>query len=866
MNKKLLFGISVCAITLFSCNEGWDTTPSGGGGYIIPTVDLDNSTVSSSEIGTRDGEESPEITISDLTLKLSKESGEEIWEGNVDGFPTDRAFAVGSYKLEAFKGDATQEGFDLPAVYGSQTLTVMDGKTTPVSLTATPSNARIKIVYTSEFQKYMAEWDAMVNNVEYKQDETRDVYVAPGNVNIKLHVKKPNGVEATFTLDPLDAKARYIYTVTVNVNNGEVGDASLEVTFDSNFDEKPIEINLSDKVLNSPLPKIDIEGFQSNEAINLVEGLINTRSLTMSLIAQAGIKGVSMETVSASLNSMNWPTNIDLMAAENYQSTFKNLGLDVLGLWKTPGEMGFLDFTNVVENISVIENADNVTTFTVKLKDALMRETEPVVLKLNVEPVKLVLSKEDTNYSPGDNVKVGFEFNGSKEDIEEGNVKFQYQHSRGVFDDLKVTGVTVKESGMYIVELEIPGTHNDDLILQAVCGSKTSGQLVLSLAPFVVTAEEVNIFATQAYVKIVATGDEEIVINSPEFYGKGSDDTDFIKLESSEENGYYRVKGLKPGTVNQIRVRMDGMTSKSTNLTTEAALEVPNGDFEDLSGYEYYEPEINQGGGFTVILKTIVTPNPTIHQTKVNWKIDEPYNWITNNNVSMGGTANTWFRQPSVFNSSLSYTSNVPGALWVQGTPTTPASYKIKSYKGNSMIIRNVAWDPNGIEPNTHISTKSRIEQYYNSNKPNIANVNVGKMVLGTYYNSTSPSLNEEGISFKSRPMKLKGYYKYSSPDANEKAVVEVKVLNGNQIIASKIKNLDQNSEYDKFDSDSPFGEFEVDLTDLYNINSSKADRIYIMMTSSNKTSDFVMTDYLSTYEAHRHGATLVVDDLTFEY
>ena len=209
MKKTILLGISalVASSLLCACSEEWGVNKAGAG-RISPEVGIDTQAVTSrSEAASRaDGD----ITASDLSLTLTKADGsyKQTWETVAD-FPVDKEFAVGDYTLDAFYGDPEEQGFEKPAYAGSQTLKVSDGLTTTLGLTASLANSMFTIKYTDAFVGYMADWSASVAGIEYAKDETRPVYVKPGDVTIKINVTKPNGLKAEFTLDKVTAEPKY---------------------------------------------------------------------------------------------------------------------------------------------------------------------------------------------------------------------------------------------------------------------------------------------------------------------------------------------------------------------------------------------------------------------------------------------------------------------------------------------------------------------------------------------------------------------------------------------------------------------------------------------------------------------------------
>ncbi|MDO5395399.1 MAG: PCMD domain-containing protein, partial [Bacteroidales bacterium] len=141
----------------------------------------------------------------------------------------------------------------------------------------------------------------------------------------------------------------------------------------------------------------------------------------------------------------------------------------------------------------------------------------------------------------------------------------------------------------------------------------------------------------------------------------------------------------------------------------------------------------------------------------------------------------------------------------------------------------------------------------------NVSRISAGKLFLGSYsYNGSSETYNE-GTAFASRPASLCGYYRYvcDPQDTSEKGTVEVKVMNGSTVIGSGRATLA---------AADGFTRFEVKIN--YIDNAPKASDLRIMLCSSDKTNedDIFVSTFNSRYESAKHGATLVVDNLTFTY
>lgn len=347
-------------------------------------------------------------------------------------------------------------------------------------------------------------------------------------------------------------------------------------------------------------------------------------------------------------------------------------------------------------------------------------------------------------------------------------------------------------------------------------------------------------------------------------YEASSDGTTWIPSETTED-GKIVIKDLIPSTTYTIRSRFGAVYSDNTSqLTTENAAEVPNGDFEELT--ETINMTINQGGRWTIA--TWIWDD--LYQTRLTMSISEPSCWASSNQKTCNVNAsnkNSWYMIPSTYNTSLSWISHQPEAkamgIGQNAYDSTADIYESNTanHGNNAMVIRNVAWDLNGPSISDNKQTgNTDFSNYYCNNAPSsIANRSAGKLFLGSYsYNNGMETYNE-GISFTSRPCYLNGFYKYTNDfqDLEEKGVVSIQLLNGEAIIASGKQEFVATNEYT---------EFAVPLN--YEQNNLQATSLRIMISSSNYTDEVNIktTNYVNKDECCSRGAMLTIDNLTFSY
>ncbi len=767
--KQKLFRMGVFAVTaasvLAGCSDEWGFSGKGTGS-IAPMVGIDTKVVSSVEDAPGSRAEG-ELTAGDLSLRLVKTDGSKSYElGTIASFDASQQFPTGAYTVEAYYGDPEAEGFDTPAYKGSQDITIVDGGSTEVGLTATMANAMVSLTYSEAFRGYMTDWSATVNSVTYAKDETRPVYVAPGDVRISIAFTKPNGKSATIALDPVKAEARYHYHVNVDVNGGEASSAVINVTFDENFATENVDIDISDEILSAPAPTIEADGFTAGEAVTAVSGMTFDGKLTMNIIALAGIKDVTMTTASEYLTGRGWPETVSLLNPGSALSTLQSFGLSTLGLWNKPGEMAVIDFTGVIPFLKAVEG-DNSNVFTVTVTDKYSRVSEPLELRVDVEGVQLALLQEDTYENPGQDLQVALDYNGS--DVMN-NVRIEYMnnYAGGLWAELPIKAVTEdtksRASKRYLVTVTIPATHTGDLKLRAKCADVISAELKVAGVPFAVEVDDNDIFATRGTLHIVPSKDntgEEIRYADAEVE-VSADGADYKTVAATRNGEYFSFSGLTPGRTNLVRVKIGNMHSAPAEVAAEQDLQIPNGNLD---------------------------ADVTVAASAGDWKNIVFQGWGTNNAMTTS--------QPT--GAGLGTASNNKLCKAISGTEQTT-----DAHAGKAALIRTVGWG--GTNTATGSKGTSGDCKYTD---PGLLHLGATRTTRPSGYGendnktnstSTGPISTDDldcGIDFASRPSSLTFWYKYSPKNSADKGSIEVwfKDAAGN-VIASAGMLLDATGEY----------------------------------------------------------------------
>ncbi len=818
MKKKILAaGFTSLACVVMLCGCGDDFTPGGSRntGSIMPLLDLDAKPVSSlSE--SRSGEA---VTADDLKVRLSSADGtySNEWT-SVAEFPTDRQFKVGDYHFEAYYGNIEEEGFEKPYYYGDQNIKVTDGGTTKVSVTAALANSMVSVTYTEAFTKYMTAYSAELHSdggayIYYGADETRPAYLRSGNVSVNVTVTKPNGKSATLQAAKFTAKARYHHHVTVDLNNGEVGDVVMIISFDDNTDRQPVEIDLSDEVFNAPAPEVTTEGFNGDEGLTFAPGMSPDGNVALSVIARGGIASMKMTTKSATLVSQGWPEEVDLAAApENLRSRMEALGIVAKGLWKNPDQMAVVNLNKVLANMNYVDGGDNTSTFTFVVTDRYNKTSEPVTLTVNVEPLELSVSNAGILYTGANELEFDLGYNGA--DLEK-QVSVEIKNERGTWSKTPILSSEpiVRSGEKYRVKVSVPA-GDEAVELRAKCGKLETPSLIVERreVDYTVSAADENVFAAYAYVTL----DGADVAGASMMVS--TDGVKYAAAQSEVVNGLVKVTGLTPATHYYVRAAINGTQCKPCEFTTETSIQLPDGDLET-----WYR----------------------VSGTSKNWWIDYP-----------GADENAVWGTMNLLTTSQGGSSGAPGAAYSAFSGTRPVD---NAHNGKGAVISTVGWG----DGNT--AWRDKIADGTIFGVPNggkCEHLTVGELYLGKY-NPQTEQPDYTGIDFASRPSAMTFYYKYTVRNQADWGVAEIRIFaaDGTEI-ASGAKQLGAVNEY------TPVS---IDLT--YAPAAKKAATVKVMFKSSgNPACQSINNDNLSSppssnlSDGRYTGSELYIDDIVLNY
>lgn len=888
--KETVFFAASLAILMASCSDEtpWDKAGSNGEGsiklHLSSSVDLESEMPQVRSV-------SSEIVpppASDFQIRMTNTDGSYVKSWNsLEEFEKETDFRADTYTIEAFYGTPSSQGIvkedekghEHAYFYGiSGEIKVEPGKSTDVQIHTMLGNAVVIIEYSESFQNYFTDWSTqLITQGETPLDLGNNegmAYVVPGDVDVVISATQQNGKNVTVNPAIFKAEAQHLYKIKYNIYNGEVGQAdTLQVIFNDQPDaEHTIEIDLTDELLSGEGPKITTEGFQPDETLETVAGSPLDGIVKFNIDSPDGYKEVLL-TIKVEGQDYEFLENsvVELCSADaEKQAQLSAAGIRVLGLFNNTDRLASVDLTEFCRYLP-----EGLHEFHIVVKDRARVSDSGV--KLQAYPISVGMAPYLPAVLGRGYADVVLSYNGTDPTSGANPFSFNVKSDKG-YEPSSVLSITQAplsraiENKDYVYRISVPETMEDSYEVRVFLNESSTpiDETTVSVS-FPDYEMDYDPMAKRVMMRLSKVNDPEIDTEKVKtwftqrlrVYIDGAENSNIIKSGDLTVT----AKGLQGGSSFRVKTSLQSVEtaeifSSEETLNYEVVADVPNGDFEDL--HETYSMQLNQGGPWSTSRL-----DGSNYQNTSTFTVQEPSEWSSSNIKTLNvGNPNSWFCQPSVFNSTISYTGRCPGVgIGTGGQSGTPKSYSgFLVHKGsNSMVIRNVAWDPNGVTPakdsqGSNITGVKGTSEYYNTNIPEVAYKSAGKLFLGEYPEIEDIE-NSNGVEFSSRPMKLTGWYTYDS--ASDFGRIFVMVMENDKILAQGSSDLSQASEM------TPFS---VDL-DNYTFK-SKVTNIKILITSSQyaspsmeyETQNITVSDFSSKIESYKHGATLVVDDLKFDY
>lgn len=846
------------------------------------------STDQQSAVTTTRTEEAPEA--SSFSLSLSNEKAEvKHWNSYAD-FKEEEKIAIGNYTLKAYYGDEKKEGFNAAYYEGSTNVQVLENQNTTAEITCYVANVQLTVICSEAVQKYFTTFEMQARSskgtaIDIAKNDQRPVYLKPGSLQLEAKVKKQNGVGQTLRLLDIDeTQARQHYIIQVDVNGGDTGSGTLNITYNTVQSEELVTIDISDASLNLKAPEFTAQGFDNGQTITLREGS-QPESMKVTLNARAGIRECDLLIESPYLNSE--AVGIDGLvklvptseAAKAMKQKVVDKGLRLLGLEDEKIErLALIDFTQLVMNMVCTGDADESSKFTLRAVDkrGVVHETDlsfTTTLQSNQFSFPAI-TKTVMIGSTEAEVEISLLTSGITGEQDVNNVIFEYKNEANEWVEATTEwiGDNTEEIKSHKVKIKkLPEVHKN-LAIRARYGSKVSEEQTLSyhIPKFTITADENDIWARKVTMKVEANTIEER--NAVLKYLKLTRGGEEISTTKKDNTYTWEIfssnASLQPNTSSHYQIigicNENGEVKSEVpcEFDTEKTTQLPNSDFEgDWVAGPYDEKSINKGGRWC---KTEWNGGKFTF-TSITLSIKEPKEWCTVNSKTMpiglsGDKLNTWY------------------------VVSSTDKFQRDGMRGNCIRIRNVGWTAEGtsiapigkessIWSGTYWESLEAAGGFLALNTPSCSlNNSAGRLFLGAYsYNGKDNPI--EGYSFNTRPAQLKFKYVYTSKTSGlttDKGYVRLMLRKGS-------KSILKDKEYIELDLDATTNVLTKTLDIQYpSTGCEKPDNICIMFCSSIGGKDWLtngekidnpsITSSESKAQACVTGSELYIDDIELIY
>lgn len=786
----------------------------------------------------------PDIEQFEITASNTITGYTKTWKTIEEFEASHRKVPVGTYIFSASMGKMEEEGFDMLSFYGESSATVYDDMLTYVTLDCKIDNALVSSAISeaavNEFKDISLRMKSTKGiYIGFSPDEHRAAYIRPGTIQGEVTLTNQEG--KTITICPIEisnAQVSEHYCVRTDIAETAEGKA-LTFVYDEATLANPATVPINDDLFNATPPEIKTIGFTNNDPITILESESPQQAVRCEISAPNGLKSIRLTALSETLYKNDISQEIELVGKD--LPILKEHGFVIEGNEENSTK-AVIDFTDMIPELSAKTDEAATHYFILQAKDRYgMLANEPSVLAITTNPVKLLMDMPTPVGFDATTANIKLSYNGTNL---ERFVKIQYQVNQdGVWQEATPTAIK-QEGNTYTLTVPIPeGDNHIEFRASYKNGRRTSNVVTLQriIPDFTAYCGSENIWPSKADILIWSADNSKIIPYLSVYVKEQNGEFHPAVVERVTEEGRITVSTLMPSTSYTIKIMagIGSATSKeqSFDITTEAALQLPNPSFED-NKTTIDISTINCGGKYSNLASWV----PIYNTTSI--KVNEPKEWTSVNTKTCSSYTqpeNTWFK-----------------------VPTTEIVRK--GYEGAYAVkLRNAAWDLHGEEPPRDARTD---REYYSRNAPEFSYRSAGKLFLGSY--TFYPDGREEykiGYPFTSRPTAIQGMYSYiqDNQDLTENGLVSIQMIReeyGQEYVIGEGKGLLKPS--------TSFTRFVVPIT--YSVRNKNATKMKLLISSScyasenqeEETKAIKTTNYLE--KGISTGAELTVDDLILLY
>lgn len=851
--KKIYAGLLMAAtgmLALGSCSsEDNPWNGSGDAGRLSVAVASDGGVFRNTRSDDTKATIVPDASEFKIALSRTDGSFHQTW-ANQEAFNREESFPIGEYEVEAFFGDAEQEGFTAPYYHASERAVITAGETKNVSLTASLANCMVSIRYTDEFTANFGNYSAALRSeghdyVVFAQNESRPAYMCPSAIDLNLTLTNAAGKQVTIQPAGFQAQPRRHYIVTIGVNgNVNNGNLSLDVRFEENVVAETVNVPLGEDLFEAPEPTVETKDFAAGDAMTAFENFEPQGDPRYEVFAFGGLKEVTLKIGGSASHTPAFGREVQLVnASDLVQSQLEAEGVKVFGLLRNPDKMGIVRLKDFLKKLPV-----GSYEISLQVKDAMTRVSEEVKFSVSISSIQITIQPVNAVEYSSTEVEIYYSTNAP-----DALAKTSFHMT---VDDLAAQVVSTEtlasapSAGLpanlthhYKVRLKAPRRLLlDNTPLNVYYGTdetpRAGIRLGLNFPKFTVQTDP---FAEKVKFLIVPEDPSKLeLIQHALIIIRGGKQVDTSRVRPLA-GGIIEVKGLSPNTeYSDVQFALSNGTNPRTDIATfrtEQAIALSNGDFSQTQQTININP-INIGGKFHATLFGS-------HQATSSILINEAIGWSSINAKTCytgSSNKNTWYMVPSTY------------------------------VEGGMAYIRSVGYNHNGRGLN---DTGNAVNTtYYCTDHPadnELVKV-AGELFLGEYSFDGSDH-RSDGISFTSRPTCVTFKYRFTSVN-NENAEVQAVVYDAEGIRISE-GYLELGARAGMTEAtlnllDYPFGKKAAKLVLCFKSTDRKSSpKVNIPTGSALKEDGASLSDYkvaANKYKAVAIGSELVIDDVTLGY
>lgn len=834
--KFIISLVGLSLLTLMAACSGDRDVVNNGTGRLTLDVEVDN-TLRYPDGSAAAGVDVPRPALGEVGVAMQSIAGDysRVWDSYRD-FPAEEIYFVGTYYIDAFYGYG-EEGFATPSYATRIESNVLPGELTTADLTLGIYSSANRLAFAPGFTEYFSSVKAVLHAdkggyFDITPSENRILYLQPGRTSLYLELVLSDGRKTSFRLAQIEsAKSACLYDYLLSVAETD-GVPVVTCT----VEEKNYSVALDDALISALPPVITPSGWDPDAVMSLPEGEIPSAPVMAEVSSSSPLSSLWLTVTSLYLNSVGFPGQCDLLNLTPEQDeAVRSLGLS----WTVNGNRARVYFTNLLGKLVYINESGAVSSVGLMAEDSRGRVSEPVMLRVESTPVDLSISSVAPAMIGARNAEIAVMTPAT--DFAD-NVAIEIMNDKGVWEAANITKVYKSDDGLHHIVFDIPQLSRDLSARILYCREVRADFVINRFMPEFTL--ETDPFATYCCVKVHAGSEEirSIVVQRLDIYLDGHRASVLARDLSS---GVIVVTNLTPKTTYALTSTMMTEPDKDDftpelKFSTESTPGLPNSEFEERRDGIYY-PDMPSGGRYSQTTVAIFN-----WQNHHSFNFREPKEWANTNSKTFNRRSanhNTWYMQPSVY------------------------TVKGEDNESFAVCLRSVAFDTNGAPIPDYTQTGQPYLKY-SPIIPEIAYRAAGRLFLGGY--SFNPeTLAEEYrdiVDWKSRPMSLNGYYKYT-PSPNDPsdmglAIIEVYgMIDGKQsVIGSSTTYLPAANSYSAFKASVSYKYFGV-----------KATGLKVMFTSSSsigtveEESRRIITNS-DPVEAASVGSTLWLDHVNLAY